>query len=76
MDLYHGNLRAIDAQGRKILDQVDYQKYADCHLWWIDSYRHWWHKLAIEHYKHAWCKAMEAMKVLEDDGYYCWRWYW
>ncbi|MDD4871310.1 MAG: Ni/Fe hydrogenase subunit alpha [Kiritimatiellae bacterium] len=29
MDLYHGNLRAIDAQGDKIFDQVDYQKYLD-----------------------------------------------
>ncbi len=29
MDLYHGNLRAIDAQGKKIFDQVDYQKYFD-----------------------------------------------
>ena len=27
MDLYHGNLRAIDAQGNKIFDQVDYQEY-------------------------------------------------
>ncbi len=27
MDVYHGNLRAIDAAGRKILDQVDYQDY-------------------------------------------------
>lgn len=27
MDLYHGNLRAIDAQGDKIFDQIDYQKY-------------------------------------------------
>jgi len=27
MDLYHGNLRAIDAAGNKIFDQVDYQKY-------------------------------------------------
>ena len=27
MDLYHGNLRAIDAQGGKIFDQVDYQRY-------------------------------------------------
>ena len=27
MDLYHGNLRAIDAQGNKIFDQVDYQNY-------------------------------------------------
>jgi len=29
MDLYHGNLRAIDAQGNKIFDQVDYQGYLD-----------------------------------------------
>ncbi len=29
MDLYHGNLRAIDARGRKIFDQVDYQNYLD-----------------------------------------------
>ncbi|MBN1653057.1 MAG: Ni/Fe hydrogenase subunit alpha [Deltaproteobacteria bacterium] len=29
MDLYHGNLRAIDANGNKIFDQVDYQKYID-----------------------------------------------
>ena len=27
MDLYHGNLRAIDAQGGKIVDQVDYSDY-------------------------------------------------
>jgi NAD-reducing hydrogenase large subunit len=27
MDLYHGNLRAIDAQGNKIFDQVDPQQY-------------------------------------------------
>jgi NAD-reducing hydrogenase large subunit len=29
MDLYHGNLRAIDAKGKKIFDQVDYQGYSD-----------------------------------------------
>ncbi len=29
MDLYHGNLRAIDAQGGKIFDQVNYQNYLD-----------------------------------------------
>ncbi len=29
MDLYHGHLRAIDAQGKKIFDQVDYQRYFD-----------------------------------------------
>jgi NAD-reducing hydrogenase large subunit len=27
MDLYHGNLRAIDYQGNKIFDQVDYSNY-------------------------------------------------
>jgi len=27
MDLYHGNLRAINAVGEKIFDQVDYQSY-------------------------------------------------
>jgi NAD-reducing hydrogenase large subunit len=29
MDLYHGNLRAIDAEGNKIFDQVDYSNYLD-----------------------------------------------
>jgi NAD-reducing hydrogenase large subunit len=29
MDLYHGNLRAIDAEGAKVFDQVDYQRYLD-----------------------------------------------
>lgn len=29
MDLYHGNLRAIDARGNKIFDQVDYRNYLD-----------------------------------------------
>ncbi|MCF7853447.1 MAG: Ni/Fe hydrogenase subunit alpha [Candidatus Pacebacteria bacterium] len=29
MDIYHGNLRAIDAQGEPIFDQVDYQDYTD-----------------------------------------------
>ncbi len=29
MDLYHGNLRAIDAQGNKIFDQVQYNNYLD-----------------------------------------------
>ena len=29
MDLYHGNIRAVDAQGNKIIDQVDYQGYLD-----------------------------------------------
>jgi NAD-reducing hydrogenase large subunit len=29
MDLYDGNLRAIDAQGNRIFDQIDCQKYVD-----------------------------------------------
>lgn len=29
MDLYHGNLRAIDAEGGTIFDQVDYSNYLD-----------------------------------------------
>ncbi|MGK5088592.1 Ni/Fe hydrogenase subunit alpha [Bdellovibrionota bacterium FG-2] len=29
MDLYHGVLRAVDSEGKKIFDQVDYQNYAD-----------------------------------------------
>lgn len=29
MDLYHGNLRAVDAEGNKIFDQVDYQGYTE-----------------------------------------------
>ncbi len=29
MDLYHGGLRAITADGKKIFDHVDYQRYAD-----------------------------------------------
>jgi NAD-reducing hydrogenase large subunit len=29
MDLYHGNLRAIDPRGKSIFDQVDYQRYFD-----------------------------------------------
>ncbi|MBN2448480.1 MAG: Ni/Fe hydrogenase subunit alpha [Phycisphaerae bacterium] len=38
MDLYHGNLRAIDAQGNKIFDQVDYQKYLD---YIVEEVRSW-----------------------------------
>ncbi len=29
LDFYHGVLRAVDAEGRKILDDVDYQDYLD-----------------------------------------------
>lgn len=29
LDLYHGVLRAVDAEGKKILHDIDYQEYAD-----------------------------------------------
>ncbi|MBD3344445.1 MAG: Ni/Fe hydrogenase subunit alpha [Chitinivibrionales bacterium] len=29
LDLYHGVLRAVDAEGKKILDDIDYQDYLD-----------------------------------------------
>lgn len=29
LDFYHGALRAVDAEGRKVLDDVDYQDYLD-----------------------------------------------
>ncbi len=29
MDIYHGRLRAIDADGNKIIDDIDYQNYLD-----------------------------------------------
>lgn len=29
MDLYDGNLRAIDSEGKRIFDQVDYQSYSE-----------------------------------------------
>lgn len=38
MDLYHGNLRAIDKDGNKIFDQVDYQNYTD-HI--VEEVRDW-----------------------------------
>lgn len=38
MDLYNGNLRAIDSQGNKIFDQVDNQKY---HEYLVEEVRPW-----------------------------------
>jgi len=29
MDLYHGVLRGVDAEGKKVLDDIDYQNYLD-----------------------------------------------
>jgi NAD-reducing hydrogenase large subunit len=29
MDIYHGNLRGIDARGNRVMDDVDYQNYLD-----------------------------------------------
>ncbi|MCP3941950.1 MAG: Ni/Fe hydrogenase subunit alpha [Desulfobacteraceae bacterium] len=38
LDLYHGNLRAIDASGNIIFNQIDYQRYYD-HL--MEEVRSW-----------------------------------
>jgi NAD-reducing hydrogenase large subunit len=38
MDLYHGGLRAIDPEGKKIFDHVDYQRYAD---YLVEEVRDW-----------------------------------
>ncbi len=38
MDLYHGALRAVDHDGKKIFDQVDYQHYSD---WIAEEVRPW-----------------------------------
>lgn len=38
LDFYHGNLRAVDAEGKKIFDQVDYQEYS---AYIIEEVRSW-----------------------------------
>ncbi len=38
LDLYHGNLRAINSQGRAIFDQIDYQHY---HELLVEDVRSW-----------------------------------
>ncbi|PLX33330.1 MAG: Ni/Fe hydrogenase subunit alpha [Ignavibacteria bacterium] len=56
MDLYHGNLRAIDAQGEKIFDQVDYQNYLD---YIVEDVRDW------SYMKFPFIKSLGV-----DDGWY------
>ncbi|MBT4890328.1 MAG: Ni/Fe hydrogenase subunit alpha [Rhodospirillales bacterium] len=38
LDLYHGNMRALDAMGEAIFDQVDYRKY---HKYLVEDVRSW-----------------------------------
>ncbi len=56
MDLYHGNLRAIDAEGNKIFDQVNYQKYLD---YIVEEVRNW------SYMKFPFIKSIGA-----EDGWY------
>ena len=56
MDLYHGNLRAIDAQGGSIFDQVDYQNYLD---YIVEDVRDW------SYMKFPFIKSLGV-----DDGWY------
>lgn len=56
MDLYHGNLRAIDKDGNKIFDQVDYQNYND---YIAEGVRDW-----------SYMKFPFIKSLGEDDGWY------
>lgn len=56
MDLYDGNLRLIDAEGKKIFDQVDNQDYKD-HI--IEQVRNW------SYMKFPFIKSLGP-----DDGWY------
>lgn len=47
LELYHGNLRLIDAQGQKIEDQFDYHNYPDILLEEVKS----WTYMKFPHYK-------------------------
>lgn len=38
LDLYHGRLRAVDAEGNRILDDIDYQQYLD---YFAEEVRSW-----------------------------------
>jgi NAD-reducing hydrogenase large subunit len=38
LDFYHGRLRAVDAEGRKILPDIDYREYLD---WIAEEVRSW-----------------------------------
>ncbi len=56
MDLYHGVLRAIDANGKKILDDVDYQDY----LKYIDEEVRSW----------SYMKFPYLMHLGKEEGWY------
>ncbi len=56
MDLYHGKLRAIDADGGSIFDQVDYQDYLD---YFAEDVRDW------SYMKFPFIKSLGP-----DDGWY------
>ncbi len=56
LDLYHGVLRAVDADGKKVLDDVDYQEY---------------HKLIEEEVRNWSYMKFPYLKHLgKDDGWY------
>lgn len=56
LDLYHGNLRAIDADGKPIFDQVPYTKY---HKLLVEDVRNW------SYMKFPFIKSLGP-----DDGWY------
>ncbi|MBN2530571.1 MAG: Ni/Fe hydrogenase subunit alpha [Deltaproteobacteria bacterium] len=56
MDLYHGNLRAIDKDGNKIFDQVDYQGY---HNYIAEEVRDW-----------SYMKFPFIKSIGNEDGWY------
>lgn len=56
LDLYHGNLRAIDADGKPIFDQVPYTKY---HELLVEDVRNW------SYMKFPFIKSLGP-----DDGWY------
>ncbi len=56
LDLYHGNLRAIRANGEKIFDQVDYSNYRD---YIIEGVRPW-----------SYMKFPFIKQLGEDSGWY------
>ena len=48
LDIYHGVLRAVDSEGNKILDDVDYQNYLD----YIDEEVKSWSYMKFPYLKH------------------------
>ena len=48
LDLYHGVLRAVDSEGKKILDDIDYQDYLD----WIREEVKNWSYMKFPYLKH------------------------